>query len=68
MKQWILVLAEIYHKYNCGKEGIKTANRDIESIAVDGRRKTNNRGRKRKSKRETVQQIGRKGDVHLEFK
>ena len=59
------MIAEIYHKYNCGKEGIRTATRNVESIAVGGRRKTNNGGRKRKR---TVQQIGRKGDVHLEFK
>lgn len=53
MKQWFLVIAEIHHRYNGRKEGIRTVNKNSESVIVDGRRKMNKVG-KRKSERKTL--------------
>ena len=55
MKQWFLVIAEIHHRYNGRKEGIRTVNRNSESVTVDGRRKMNKVG-KRKSNSETLKE------------
>ena len=53
MKQWFLVIAEIHHRYNGRKDGIRTVNKNSESVIVDGRRKMNKVG-KRKSERKTL--------------
>ena len=57
---------EIYHKYNCGKEEIRTLNKKVERTAV-ARRKTDkmNNRKKKEGKKESLQEIGRK---QLEFK
>lgn len=50
MEQWFLVIAEIDHRRDGRKGGIRTANRNSESVTVDGRREMNKVG-KRKSER-----------------